>query len=95
MMYGDIPWEEDADIINCRLGKQPWHDRYHEVDDLIRLCLKLNENERIKLDEILQHKWFNNSNKTRSAQCESSSSQPCTSNPIVVRLNNIQNGESS
>ena len=86
MIYGDIPWEEDADIINCRLdlkGKQPWHDRFHEVDDLIRLCLKLNEHERIKLDDILQHKWFS---KVRSSPCDTSTSpQPCTSNPILVR----------
>jgi serine/threonine protein kinase len=102
MIYGDIPWEEDNDIINCRLynskkffnfnsnghafhPQQQHHHHHHhhhfspyshpntassssnsaaqshasDVDDLIKLCLTINDFERIKLDEILQHRWFN------------------------------------
>ena len=68
MIYGDIPWEEDADIVNCRLySKKNFNLKSKSddvaatltnVDDLIRKCLHINQSERIKLDEILQHKWF-------------------------------------
>lgn len=81
MIYGDIPWEDDADIINCRLddlkpklNTHNWQhqpdfyrfDHYRDVDDLIRLCLKLNDAERIKLDDLLQHKWFAKNQRSSS-----------------------------
>lgn len=89
MIYGDIPWEDDADIINCRLDDlkpklnhnwqhQPaFHrfDQYRDVDDLIRLCLKLNDAERIQLDELLQHKWFNKHNQRSSSGSSQESQQ--------------------
>ncbi|CAF0764006.1 unnamed protein product [Brachionus calyciflorus] len=72
MIYGDIPWEEDDDILNCRLTTKKnlfTHDTNRselglfnfnkDVDNLIQSCLKINENERIKLEDILNHKWFN------------------------------------
>ena len=73
MIYGDIPWEEDADIISARLddiklkhnySQNSYHHEFkqeqcRDVNDLIRRCLKLNDFERIGLNEILQHKWFN------------------------------------
>lgn len=69
MIYGDIPWEEEDDILNCRLTTKKNlfahipsrdHEIYNrDVDDLIKACLKINELERIKLDDILNHKWFN------------------------------------
>ena len=73
MIYGDIPWEEDDDILNCRLSTKKnlfahntqrsefgMYNFSRDVDDLIKACLKINENERIKLNDILNHKWFNN-----------------------------------
>ena len=67
MIYGDIPWEKDSDIVNCRLYSKNniffdnfnWQNNQRDVDDLIRLCLTIEDAERIKLDEILNHKWFN------------------------------------
>lgn len=80
MIYGDIPWEEDSDIVNCRLNskknislkKQQQQQQGATtiasasdaavvvVDDLIRMCLHINQHDRIKLHELLHHKWFNN-----------------------------------
>lgn len=108
MIYGDIPWEEDNDIINCRLYNskkffnfngnafhphQHHHHHHHhhfspyshpassssstssapqshasDVDDLIKLCLTINDFERIKLDEILQHRWFNPSTSSLNSK---------------------------
>lgn len=69
MIYGDIPWEEDDDILNCRLTcKKSLFNQCssrldfclsRDVDDLIKSCLKIDELERINLDQILNHKWFN------------------------------------
>jgi hypothetical protein len=85
MVYGDIPWEEDTDIVNCRLfdskkfnfrgeenhncnGNLQSNDSNNndvkmdrDVDDLIRLCLIIDDMKRIKLEDILKHKWFHNS----------------------------------
>lgn len=113
MIYGDIPWEEDADIINCQLddikSRQNWsqnssmayrigQQQHRDVDDLIRLCLKLNDFERIKLDEILQHKWFNKL-RTQTESSNADAQQPSTSNNILGRTlnsnltHNISNNE--
>ena len=68
MRYGDIPWEEDDDIIKCRLIKKKCNNSFTDSDsdnnfqsdvfDLIKKCLNVNDRERIKLDEILNHKWL-------------------------------------
>ena len=62
MLYGDIPWEDDNDIVNCRLysKKNSFLTKRldKDSDDLIQKCLKINEFERIQLDDILNHKWF-------------------------------------
>ncbi len=105
MIYGDIPWEDDADIINCRLDdlkpklnswQQQKHnqqgfyrfDHYRDVDDLIRMCLKLNDSERIRLDELLQHKWFSKHNGSSSSQGQSQSLSTSNSNTSIVESNN-------
>lgn len=83
MIYGDIPFENDDEIVNCKLDfnkfgtkkKTTTCDRStcyfcssccccccscaSDVNDLIRSCLKLEMTERIKLESILEHKWFN------------------------------------
>lgn len=109
MIYGDIPWEEDADIINCRLDLKnkpsSWSQGYfrpdldhqnRDVDDLIRLCLKLNHFERVKLDEILQHKWFTKTRTQNTSQADTPQQQATSSqnglSTILVRKN-IQNSD--
>ena len=69
MVYGDIPWEEDDDILNCRLtSKKNLFNQCStrldfclnkDVDHLIKSCLTIDQLERINLSEILNHKWFN------------------------------------
>lgn len=70
MIYGDIPFEEDFDILNCRLYSKRNILKFdvlnRDVDDLIKSCLTINEAERIKLDHLLDHKWFKNNNTTTS-----------------------------
>jgi proto-oncogene serine/threonine-protein kinase Pim-3 len=74
MIYGDIPWEEDSDIVNCKvfnsqkfnfLNNNNNNNNSNEEfkierdsDDLICLCLRKNDSERLKLNQILEHKWF-------------------------------------
>ena len=107
MVYGDIPWEDDQDIVNCSFySKKNFNFNYHNnssstssssssctdtdqqqqpttstadnnntstndllsmfrssnraVDDLIRSCLTINDLDRIKLHDILNHRWFQN-----------------------------------
>jgi serine/threonine protein kinase len=85
MIYGDIPFEQDNDIVNCNLdfnkysnndnnntNNNNFNNQFNntnnnnnnntnynlDVNDLIKKCLKINIYERIKLDNILKHKWF-------------------------------------
>ena len=77
MIYGDIPWEDDSDIVNCRLYSKKnvsvknrnsqsastsaaaaASNGAADVDDLIRKCLHINQHERIKLADILEHAWL-------------------------------------
>lgn len=83
MIYGNIPFESDDEILNCKLdfnkydirlnGKsqhygfylktklQKVNTNFNDVNDLIKMCLNANTNERIKLEQILDHKWFKSS----------------------------------
>lgn len=66
MIYGDIPFEEDIDILQCRLYAKrhnlvklsAFSCASRDVDDLIKSCLTVNECERLKLDDILAHRWL-------------------------------------
>ena len=82
MIYGDIPFEDDNDIVNCNLdfkkysnlnSRNPYYANVfnsnnknntsttdlYDVKDLIKKCLKVNTSERIQLEDIFKHKWFN------------------------------------
>ena len=60
IVTGDIPFSNEQDIVNwkddCPLGE----DKYLSQDclSLIRMCLKREHSERIKLKDILKHSWF-------------------------------------
>ena len=69
MVYGDIPFENDAEIIKCELNFERFQrvntkKSYkkiavqEECNNLIRRCLQLNAAERIDLEEILEHQWL-------------------------------------
>jgi serine/threonine protein kinase len=90
MIYGDIPFEDDNDIVNCSLDfkkysnvniRNPYYANVlvnnnnnnnnnnntnvsdlYDVNNLIKKCLKVNANERIKLEDIFKHKWFSAAN---------------------------------
>jgi serine/threonine protein kinase len=107
MIYGDIPWEDDTDIVNCSFyskknfkfanfegdtgnqsESQPstssscdsneaitttsssnsnnntnnlmamFKASIRDVDDLIRSCLTVDDVQRLRLHDILSHRWF-------------------------------------
>ena len=58
MVCGDIPFEEDEQIVNAEVsfrGRLSSH-----VKDLIRKCLSPRPSERPSLEEILLHQWLQN-----------------------------------
>lgn len=66
MIYGDIPFEHDQDILECRLNFGKHNSINNDgsmgnenlVIDLIRQCLRVNLSERINLENLLSHQWF-------------------------------------
>jgi serine/threonine protein kinase len=74
MIYGDVPFEDDADIIHCRLyAKRSVVSGSARVtsspaaDHLIRSCLMIDETERIRLDDILSHPWMTTTTSNTTA----------------------------
>jgi len=61
MIYGDIPFEEDEDICSCKFKRFDLSTScsyLNDVNDLISKCLMIDENERIKLEDIKLHAWM-------------------------------------
>ena len=69
LIYGDVPFESDFDIINCKVKLNDSLNRLkHDlkskcinieiINDLIFRCLQFDLSERIKLEDILKHRWF-------------------------------------
>merc|ERR1712080_658480 len=58
MACGDIPFENDAQIKKAALVHPNFHKLSHDLQDLISRCLTVREDERIKLEEILDHPWI-------------------------------------
>lgn len=64
MVCGDIPFESDEQICSAEL-----RFRYRiseQCKDLVRRCIKVDVNERAKLEEILCHPWLNSHQKTEA-----------------------------
>ena len=58
MVCGDIPFEQDEQIIKAEV-----HFRYKkkvsaEVKDLIRKCLSIRPSDRPSIEDILEHPWM-------------------------------------
>jgi len=64
MVCGDIPFESDEQICSAEL-----RFRYRiseQCKDLVRQCIKVDVNERVKLEDILCHPWLNSHQKTEA-----------------------------
>ena len=64
MVQGDIPFEKDEQIVMARLDFR--RQSSDACRDLIRACLKVRPQDRIRLDSILNHPWFDNNNVVSS-----------------------------
>ena len=105
MIYGDIPFTDDNDIVNSKIDFNKYEknsnnnninsydivnlsqysnsnnicvnnnnnnnnsnnsnisNAFSDVNDLIKKCLKQNQNERIQLEDILKHRWLTTDSK--------------------------------
>jgi serine/threonine protein kinase len=69
MVFGNIPFQSDCDIINCNIdltanesssggGDNDGHFVDSNCKNLIMKCLCINPKRRIKMDDISQHEWL-------------------------------------
>jgi len=73
MLSGTLPFDDENDneeviakmtvFTDVQFPSKYWGKRTEEVIDLIKKCLIKNPEERIKIDEYLQHKWIKSLNK--------------------------------
>jgi len=58
MLCGDVPYEADQQILDAQLVWYPQLNLSQEAKNLIRLCLNPNPDERISLNQVLNHSWL-------------------------------------
>jgi len=76
LVTGDIPFKTDTAIMEAKLAFPTNVTISDSVKDLIRSCLNLSSQNRINLQEILNHPWFDLSNDTyKNNNCDSQSSE--------------------
>jgi len=87
MLCGDIPYTNDREICT---GQIYWHHHVKlssQAKDLIKQCLKYQSHQRISLDNILSHPWFQDtpvqSQPTSALQSSSSSSSVMSTSPSI------------
>merc|ERR1711878_125499 len=79
MLCGDIPYTTDKEICS---GELVWHTKLglsDEARDLIKQCLNIKHQNRISLDSILYHSWFQQQSSTSLKVSTSSTSLMSTS----------------
>merc|ERR1712244_57125 len=79
MLCGDIPYTTDKEICS---GELVWHTKLglsDEARDLIKQCLNIKHQNRISLDSILSHSWFQQQSSTSLKVSTSSTSLMSTS----------------
>merc|ERR1711874_133176 len=59
MVCGDIPFEKDSEICNAELTFR--NNVSTQCQDLVMSCLKIRPKDRIRMDQILDHPWLENS----------------------------------
>merc|ERR1711878_17695 len=82
MLCGDIPYTTDQEICS---GKLLWHKQLSlsaSARDLISRCLSLNHQDRICLDSILSHSWFNRQ-QTTSIKLSTSTTSIMSTSPAT------------
>merc|ERR1712073_273490 len=81
MLCGDIPYTTDREICS---GKLVWHTKLGltgEARDLIKQCLNIRHQNRISLDSILSHAWFQQ--RSTSLKVSTSSSSLMSTSPAT------------
>merc|ERR1712156_11893 len=93
MLCGDIPYTTDREICS---GELVWHTKLGltgEARDLIKQCLNIRHQNRISLDRILSHSWFQQQSSTSMKVSTSLSSlmstSPATSSPTESSISMI------
>merc|ERR1712029_183559 len=87
MLCGDIPYTNHREICT---GQIYWHHHVKlssQAKDLIKQCLKYQSHQRISLDNILSHPWFQDtpvqSQPTSALQSASSSTSVMSTSPSI------------
>jgi serine/threonine protein kinase len=68
MVCGDIPFEQDEQIVRAQLSFPSKLNLSSEVKDLISQCLSLKPCERPSFEQILKHPWMSNASLTISQE---------------------------
>merc|ERR1711976_330992 len=58
MVCGDIPFETDSQIKRANVLFRPELKLGSDVQELIKMCLKINQSERIRLRDLMNHPWM-------------------------------------
>ena len=92
MVCGDIPFETDAQIkrANLTFPNRPFQIS-EECQDLIRRCLEPNQSERIKLAQILNHPWIQETKLEEEKSNTKPALQRTLSSPMDVKVINTSN----
>ena len=61
MLCGDVPYETDQQILDPQLVWYPQLQLSQEAKNLIRICLNPNPEERISLNQLVNHSWLKSS----------------------------------
>ena len=83
LVYGDIPFEYEDQIVEAKVVTRP--EVSEDCNSLIRCCLQVVPDDRPTLEEMLHHSWFRykdsltRSISTRSAPASAPSLMPHTS----------------
>ena len=80
MVCGDIPFETDEQICKAELYFRARISP--ECQDLVRQCLKVSADKRIKLNDILGHPWMTMNSKTEEIPKQQMIMSPPTLPPI-------------
>ena len=85
MVCGDIPFEQDEHICNAQVNFRK--EVTMECQDLVKACLRISPNERLKLDEILRHPWMTTDSKILPSKLEQEELSDPSSHNVSIDSN--------